>query len=111
SRGVLFPKHRTDVIHCAVAAQRMTTGQIEAIQIPAHPLDILAQQTVAVCALEPVDVDAWFEVVRSTGSYASLPRSAYESVLDLLSGRYPSDEFAELRPRVVWDRDAGTLTG
>lgn len=111
SRGVLFPKHRTDVIHCAVAAQRMTTGQIEAIQIPAHPLDILAQQTVAACALEPVDVDAWFEVVRSTGSYASLPRSAYESVLDLLSGRYPSDEFAELRPRVVWDRDAGTLTG
>ncbi|MBF6457263.1 ATP-dependent helicase [Nocardia cyriacigeorgica] len=111
SRGVLFPKHRTDVIHCAVAAQRMTTGQIEAIQIPAHPLDILAQQTVAVCALEPVDVDAWFEVVRGTGSYATLPRSAYESVLDLLSGRYPSDEFAELRPRVVWDRDAGTLTG
>ncbi|WP_280440700.1 ATP-dependent helicase [Nocardia brasiliensis] len=111
SRGVLFPKHRTDVIHCAVAAQRMTTGQIEAIQIPAHPLDILAQQTVAACALEPIDVDAWFEIVRGTGSYATLPRSAYESVLDLLSGRYPSDEFAELRPRLVWDRDAGTLTG
>ncbi|MFE3446285.1 ATP-dependent helicase [Nocardia sp. NPDC059180] len=111
SRGVLFPKHRTDVIHCAVAAQRMTTGQIEAIQIPAHPLDILAQQTVAMCALDPVDVDTWFEVVRGTGSYATLPRSAYESVLDLLSGRYPSDEFAELRPRLVWDRDAGTLTG
>ncbi|QIS01866.1 ATP-dependent helicase [Nocardia brasiliensis] len=111
SRGVLFPKHRTDVIHCAVAAQRMTTGQIEAIQIPAHPLDILAQQTVAACALEPIDVDAWFEIVRGTGSYATLPRSAYESVLDLLAGRYPSDEFAELRPRLVWDRDAGTLTG
>lgn len=111
SRGVIFPKHRTDVLHCAVASQRMTAGQIEAIQIPAHPLDILAQQTVAACALDPIDVDAWFEVVRSTGSYASLPRSAYESVLDLLSGRYPSDEFAELRPRLVWDRDAGTLTG
>ncbi|MFG1794042.1 ATP-dependent helicase [Nocardia sp. NPDC049149] len=111
SRGVLFPKHRTDVIHCAVAAQRMTAGQIEAIQIPAHPLDILAQQTVAACALEPIDVDAWFDIVRGTGSYATLPRSAYESVLDLLSGRYPSDEFAELRPRLVWDRDAGTLTG
>ncbi|MEV6273706.1 DEAD/DEAH box helicase [Nocardia sp. NPDC051832] len=111
SRGVLFPKHRTDVIHCAVAAQRMLTGQIEALQIPAHPLDILAQQTVAACALEPIDVDAWFETVRGTGSYATLPRSAYESVLDLLSGRYPSDEFAELRPRLVWDRDAGTLTG
>ncbi|MFF2088396.1 DEAD/DEAH box helicase [Nocardia sp. NPDC058176] len=111
SRGVLFPKHRTDVIHCTVAAQRMLNGQIELLQIPAHPLDILAQQTVAACALEPIDVDAWFDIVRSTGSYANLPRSAYESVLDLLSGRYPSDEFAELRPRVVWDRDAGTLTG
>jgi ATP-dependent helicase Lhr and Lhr-like helicase len=111
SRGVLFPKHRTDVIHCTVAAQRMLTGEIEKLQIPAHPLDILAQQTVAACALEPIDVDAWFDIVRSTGSYANLPRSAYESVLDLLAGRYPSDEFAELRPRVVWDRDAGTVTG
>ncbi|WP_372341918.1 ATP-dependent helicase [Nocardia sp. CC227C] len=111
SRGVIFPKHRTDVIHCAVASMRMTAGQIEELKIPAHPLDILAQQTVAACALEPLDADAWFEVVRGTGSYAALPRSAYESVLDLLSGRYPSDEFAELRPRIVWDRDAGTLTG
>ncbi|WP_245718231.1 Lhr family ATP-dependent helicase [Nocardia miyunensis] len=111
SRGVIFPKHRTDVIHCAVASMRMTAGQIEQLRIPAHPLDILAQQTVAACALDPIDVDTWFDIVRSTGSYATLPRSAYESVLDLLSGRYPSDEFAELRPRVVWDRDAGTLTG
>ncbi|WP_280265114.1 ATP-dependent helicase [Nocardia wallacei] len=111
SRGVIFPKHRTDVIHCAVTSMRMTAGQIEALQIPAHPLDVLAQQTVAACALDPIDVDTWFEIVRGTGSYATLPRSAYESVLDLLSGRYPSDEFAELRPRVVWDRDAGTLTG
>jgi ATP-dependent Lhr-like helicase len=111
SRGVIFPKHRTDVIHCAVASMRMTAGQIEQLRIPLHPLDILAQQTVAACALEPVGVDTWFDVVRGTGSYAALPRSAYESVLDLLSGRYPSDEFAELRPRVVWDRDAGTLAG
>ncbi|MFD6353361.1 ATP-dependent helicase [Nocardia tengchongensis] len=111
SKGVIFPKHRTDVIHCAVASQRMVAGQIEQLQIPAHPLDILAQQTVAACALEPIDADAWFETVRATGSYAALPRSAYESVLDLLAGRYPSDEFAELRPRIVWDRDAGTLTG
>ncbi|MFE3058632.1 ATP-dependent helicase [Nocardia sp. NPDC059239] len=111
SRGVIFPKHRTDVIHCAVASLRMTAGQIEQLQAPAHPLDILAQQTVAACALEPIDADAWFDTVRGTGSYAALPRSAYESVLDLLAGRYPSDEFAELRPRIVWDRDAGTLTG
>ncbi|MGW5105570.1 ATP-dependent helicase [Nocardia sp. NPDC004123] len=111
SRGVIFPKHRTDVIHCAVASLRMTAGQIERLQVPAHPLDILAQQTVAACALESIDADAWFDTVRGTGSYAALPRSAYESVLDLLAGRYPSDEFAELRPRIVWDRDAGTLTG
>ncbi|WP_280508801.1 ATP-dependent helicase [Nocardia flavorosea] len=111
SRGVLFPKHRTDVMHCAVAAQRMLAGQIEELKIPAHPLDILAQQTVAACALEPLEVDTWFDTVRSTGSYAALPRSSYEAVLDLLAGRYPSDEFAELRPRLVWDRDAGTLTG
>ncbi|WP_067562121.1 ATP-dependent helicase [Nocardia acidivorans] len=111
SRGVIFPKHRTDVIHCAVASQRMTAGQIEKLEIPLHPLDILAQQTVAACALEPLDAETWFETVRGTGSYAALPRSAYDSVLDLLSGRYPSDEFAELRPRIVWDRDAGTLTG
>ncbi|WP_280401913.1 ATP-dependent helicase [Nocardia carnea] len=111
SRGVLFPKHRTDVVHCAVTAQRMLAGQIEELKIPAHPLDILAQQTVAACALEPLDIDTWFETVRGTGSYASLPRSSYEAVLDLLAGRYPSDEFAELRPRLVWDRDAGTLTG
>nr|WP_232110677.1 DEAD/DEAH box helicase [Nocardia wallacei] len=111
SRGVIFPKHRTDVVHCAVASMRMSAGQIEELRMPAHPLDILAQQTVAACALEPIDADTWFETVRGTGSYASLPRSAYESVLDLLSGRYPSDEFAELRPRVVWDRDSGTVTG
>ncbi|WP_305095329.1 ATP-dependent helicase [Prescottella sp. R16] len=111
SRGVLFPKHRTDLIHCAVTVERMTNGKIEALEIPANPLDILAQQTVAATALEPVDVEQWFDVVRRSGSFATLPRSAYESTLDLLAGRYPSDEFAELRPRLVWDRDAGTLTG
>ncbi|MBM4636486.1 ATP-dependent helicase [Rhodococcus hoagii] len=111
SRGVLFPKHRTDLIHCAVTVERMTNGKIEALKIPANPLDILAQQTVAATALEPLDVEQWYDVVRRSGSFATLPRSAYESTLDLLAGRYPSDEFAELRPRLVWDRDGGTLTG
>jgi len=111
SRGVLFPKHRTDLIHCAVTVERMVAGRIEALQVPANPLDVLAQQTVAAAALEPLDVDDWFETVRRTGSFATLPRSAYESTLDLLAGRYPSDEFAELRPRLVWDRTEGTLTG
>ncbi|MEU5842875.1 ATP-dependent helicase [Rhodococcus sp. NPDC047139] len=111
SRGVLFPKHRTDLAHCAVTVERMVAGHIEALQVPANPLDVLAQQTVAATALEPVDVDDWFDTVRRSGSFATLSRGVYESVLDLLSGRYPSDEFAELRPRVVWDRTAGTLTG
>ncbi len=111
SRAALFPKHRGDVLHTAVVTERMLAGQIEAVRIPQNPLDILAQQTIAACALEPVDVEGWFETVRRSAPFRTLPRSAYEATLDLLAGKYPSDEFAELRPRVVWDRDHGTLTG
>lgn len=110
SRGVLFPKHRTDLIGCAVTVQRMLAGQIETMRVPANPLDILAQQTVAAAALEPLDADLWFETVRRAAPFATLPRSIYEATLDLLSGKYPSTEFAELRPRLVYDRDTGTLT-
>ncbi|MGH3959244.1 ATP-dependent helicase [Mycobacterium sp.] len=110
SRGALFPKHRTDLIGCAVTVQRMLAGQIEAMRVPANPLDILAQHTVAAAALEPLDADRWFDTVRRSASFATLPRSAFEATLDLLSGKYPSTEFAELRPRLVYDRDAGTLT-
>ncbi|WP_442971670.1 DEAD/DEAH box helicase, partial [Rhodococcus sp. EPR-279] len=77
SKGVLFPKHRTDLIHCAVTVERMTSGKIEALFVPANPLDVLAQQTVAACALEPIDAEDWFDSVRRTGSFATLPRSAY----------------------------------
>lgn len=111
SRGVLFPKHRADLIHSAVAAERMVQGLIEELQVPANPLDVLAQQTVAAVALDEVDIDDWFDTVRRSAPFASLPRSAFEATLDLLSGKYPSDEFAELRPRIVWDRVHGTLTG
>jgi ATP-dependent Lhr-like helicase len=110
SRGVLFPKHRTDLIGCAVSVQRMLAGQIETMRVPANPLDILAQHTVAAAALEPLDADRWFDTVRRSAPFAALPRSVYEATLDLLSGKYPSTEFAELRPRLVYDRDAGTLT-
>ncbi|WP_142256580.1 DEAD/DEAH box helicase, partial [Mycobacterium colombiense] len=110
SQGVLFPKHRTDLIGCAVSVQRMLTGQIETMRVPANPLDILAQQTVAAAALEPLDADRWFDTVRRAAPFATLPRSVYEATLDLLSGKYPSTEFAELRPRLVYDRDTGTLT-
>ncbi|WP_142248324.1 DEAD/DEAH box helicase, partial [Mycobacterium colombiense] len=110
SQGVLFPKHRTDLIGCAVSVERMLTGQIETMRVPANPLDILAQQTVAAAALEPLDADRWFDTVRRAAPFATLPRSVYEATLDLLSGKYPSTEFAELRPRLVYDRDTGTLT-
>ncbi|MEQ6899406.1 ATP-dependent helicase [Microbacterium sp. KR10-403] len=111
SRADLFPKHRSDVLHTAVVTERMLAGQIEAIAVPGNPLDILAQQTVAACATGPVDVEGWYETVKRSAPFRTLPRSAYEATLDLLAGRFPSDEFAELRPRVVWDRDHGTLTG
>ncbi|MGB7109641.1 MAG: DEAD/DEAH box helicase, partial [Mycobacterium sp.] len=111
SHGVLFPKHRTDLISCAVSVQRMLTGQIETMRVLTNPLDILAQHTVAAAALEPLDVDRWFDTVRRSAPFATLPRSAFEATLDLLSGKYPSTEFAELRPRLVYDRDNGTVTG
>ncbi|CAN3127703.1 ATP-dependent helicase [Mycobacterium sp. smrl_JER01] len=110
SQGVLLPKHRTDLIGCAVSVQRMLAGQIETMRVPANPLDVLAQHTVAACALEPVNAEAWFDTVRRSAPFATLPRSAFEATLDLLAGKYPSTDFAELRPRIVYDRDAGTLT-
>ncbi|HET9842782.1 MAG TPA: ATP-dependent helicase, partial [Nocardioides sp.] len=111
SRGVLFPKHRGDLAQTAVAVQRMRDGQIESLHIPANPLDVLAQHVVAALALDEWAVDDLFDLVRRSASYTGLPRSAFEATLDLLSGRYPSEEFAELRPRIVWDRVTGRLTG
>jgi ATP-dependent Lhr-like helicase len=110
SRGVLYPKHRGDLAQTAVAVQRMRTGAIESLRIPANPLDVLAQQVVATVALEAWQVDDLYDLVRRTAPFARLPRGAFDATLDLLAGRYPSDEFAELRPRVVWDRVTGTLT-
>ncbi|MEO5710948.1 MAG: ATP-dependent helicase [Nocardioidaceae bacterium] len=110
SRGVLLPKHRGDLVQTAVAVERMRTGAIEALHVPTNPLDVLAQHVVAATAVDEWDVDTLFALVRRSAPFATLPRSAYDATLDLLSGRYPSDEFRELRPRVVWDRVAGTLT-
>jgi ATP-dependent helicase Lhr and Lhr-like helicase len=110
SRGVVFPKYRGDLVATTVVTERMKAGLIEEIRIPANPLDVLAQQVVATVCLETWDVDDLYDLVRKAAGFATLPRSAYEAVLDMLAGRYPSDEFAELRPRLVWDRVAGTLT-
>jgi ATP-dependent Lhr-like helicase len=111
SRGVLFPKHRGDLAQTAVAVERMQAGAIEALRVPANPLDVLAQHVVAATALDAWDVDDLYDLVRRSASFIGLPRSAYDATLDLLAGRYPSDEFAELRPRIVWDRVTGQVTG
>ncbi|HEU4811060.1 MAG TPA: DEAD/DEAH box helicase, partial [Nocardioides sp.] len=111
SRGVLFPKHRGDLAQTAVAVERMRSGAIESLRVPTNPLDVLAQQVVAITALDAVQADELFDLVRRSAPFTGLPRSAYDATLDLLSGRYPSDEFAELRPRIVWDRVTGMLTG
>jgi ATP-dependent Lhr-like helicase len=111
SRGVIFPKYRGDLVQTAVVAERMRAGQIESLRYPRNPLDVLAQQVVSMVSMDEWDVEVMYDVVRRTANYASLPRSAFEAVLDMLAGRYPSDEFAELRPRLVWDRVGGTLTG
>ncbi|MFJ4190727.1 ATP-dependent helicase [Kitasatospora sp. NPDC089509] len=111
STGVFFPKYRGDLVQSAVVTERMRAGRIEALRIPRNPLDVLAQQLVAMTALDAWPVDELLTVVRRAAPFATLPQSAFDAVLDMLAGRYPSDAFAELRPRVVWDRVAGTVTG
>ncbi|MFZ0160227.1 MAG: helicase-related protein, partial [Kineosporiaceae bacterium] len=111
SRGVLFPKYRSDLVQTAVVVERMRDGAIEALRVPANPLDVLAQQVVAMLAMDPWSVDDLEALVRRAAPFATVSRGVLEAVLDMLSGRYPSDEFAELRPRIVWDRISGVLTG
>ena len=111
STGVVFPKYRGDLVQSAVVTERMQEGAIESLKVPANPLDVLAQQIVAMVAMDTWDVEELLAVVRRAAPFASLPHSAYTAVLDMLAGRYPSDAFAELRPRLVWDRVADTVTG
>ncbi len=111
SRGRIFPKFRADLLECAVVAQRMREGLIEETQIPRNPLDVLAQQIVAICADEEIEVAELHELVCRAYPFTDLSRTQLENVLDMLAGRYPSDEFAELRPRIIWDRTAGVVRG
>ncbi|MFI8933652.1 ATP-dependent helicase [Streptomyces sp. NPDC053474] len=111
STGVVFPKYRGDLVQAAVVTERMRQGAIESLRVPANPLDVLAQQLVAIVALDAWQADDLLALVRRAAPFSALPESAFISVLDMLAGRYPSDAFAELRPRVVWDRVAGTVTG
>jgi ATP-dependent helicase Lhr and Lhr-like helicase len=111
SRGVIFPKFRGDLVQAAVVAERMRGGQIEAISPVRNPLDVLAQHIVAMAALDTWRTGDLLALVRRAAPFATLTEAVFEAVLDMLAGRYPSDEFAELRPRIVWDREAGTITG
>ncbi|MGB3684351.1 MAG: DEAD/DEAH box helicase [Ornithinimicrobium sp.] len=109
SRGTFFPKHRGDLVQTAVVVDRMRAGQIEALSVLRNPLDVLAQQIVAMVAMDEWSIDEMFTLVRRSASYATLPRPLFEATLDMLAGRYPGEDFADLRPRVIWDRVAGTL--
>jgi ATP-dependent Lhr-like helicase len=111
SRGRIFPKFRADLLECAVVARRMREGAIEETVIPRNPLDVLAQHLVSMAALDEWEVDEVERLVTATEPFHELSREQLENVLDMLDGRYPSDRFAELRPRIVWDRAAGTMHG
>ena len=104
SRGIIVPKYRGDLVACAAVTRAMHEAQIESIRYPRNPLDVLAQQIVAMVAMETWDVDELFQAVRAAAPFAELSRSIFDGVLDMLSGRYPSDDFADLRPRLTWDR-------
>src|SRR5207248_1415252 len=108
---IIFPKYRGDLLETAVVVDRMLRGEIETTRVPRNPLDVLAQQIVAMTAMEAWSVAALAELVHRAYPFSDLGPRALESTLDMLSGRYPSDEFAELRPRIVWDRLEGTIRG
>ena len=110
SEGVIFPKFRGDLVACAAVARAMHDGAVEATRYPRNPLDIAAQQIVAMAAMDEWRVDELFATLRRAAPFADLGRSAFDGVLDMLSGRYPSDEFAELKPRLTWDRVGGTIS-
>ncbi len=111
SRGVIIPKFRGDLLESAAVVEGMLEGRIESTVVPRKPLDVLAQQVVAMCAMDEWEIEKLGRVVRRAYPYSDLGPRAFESVLDMLSGRYPSDQFVELRPRIVWDRVGGKVRG
>jgi ATP-dependent Lhr-like helicase len=111
SRGVFFPKYQGDLVQAAVVIQRMQAGQIEELRMPRNPLDVLAQQIVAMTAMDDWEVGELERTVRRAAPFSGLTRPVLDAVLDMLAGRYPSEDFGGLRPRVVWDRTTGMLRG
>jgi ATP-dependent helicase Lhr and Lhr-like helicase len=111
SVGRIFPKFRADLLECAVVTKRMRSGEIEETVIPRNPLDVLAQHLVSMAATDEWDVDEIERVVTAAEPFAELSREQLENVLDMLDGRYPSERFAELRPRLAWNRAQGSVRG
>jgi ATP-dependent Lhr-like helicase len=109
SRGIIFPKYRGDLLASAAITKAMKEGAVEETRVPKNPLDVLAQQLAAAVALGERKVDDLYALTRRAAPFSGLGRAQFEGVLDMLSGRYPSDEFAELRPRLVWDRLRGVV--
>jgi ATP-dependent helicase Lhr and Lhr-like helicase len=111
SRGIFFPKYQGDLVQAAVVTRQMRAGQIEQMRMPRNPLDVLAQQIVAMAAMDDWDVEDLERVVRRAAPFSGLTKPVLDAVLDMLAGRYPSEDFAGLRPRVIWDRATGRLSG
>jgi ATP-dependent Lhr-like helicase len=111
SRGTILPKFRGDLLETAAVVERMLAGRIETTVVPSNPLDVVAQQVVAMAALDEWRVDDMAALIRRAHPFRELGQRSFDAVLDMLSGRYPSEEFAELRPRIVWDRVRGTVRG
>jgi ATP-dependent Lhr-like helicase len=110
SRAKVFPKYRGDLLVSTVVVDQMTRGEVESTRIPANPLDVLCQQIVAHVVASETSADDLYAMVRRAAPYSELPRSLFDETLDMLAGRYPSDLFAELRPRLNWDRATGGLS-
>jgi ATP-dependent helicase Lhr and Lhr-like helicase len=110
SHGIVFPKHKGELPAAAVVARGMHEGAVEATRYPRNPLDVLAQQIVAMVANATLTEGAIYDLCRQAAPFAELPRASFDGVLELLAGRYPSDEFSELRPRITWDRVSGEIS-
>jgi ATP-dependent Lhr-like helicase len=110
SKGVVYPKFRGDLLAAAATVKEMELGRVEALHFPRNPLDVLAQQVVAIVSTRDIDKKELFGMVRGAAPLSQLSEAAFDSVIDMLSGRYPSDAFAELRPRMNWDRTSGVLS-
>ncbi len=110
SSGIIFPKYRGDLLAAAAVTDAMHRGAIEPTRYPRNPLDVLAQQIVAMVSVDNWNADELFDAVRSAAPFSELSRTSFDGVLDMLSGLYPSDEFAELRPRITWDRMTNAIS-